>query len=378
VRRITLAFTRERERERGISAFHNYDSIISIENLLVSWQEFLKGKRKRKDVILFSMNLMDNIYSLHNDLKNRTYKHYQYKAFKVNDPKPRDIHKATVRDRLLHHAIYRILYPYFDKKFIYDSYSCRIGKGTHKAIYRFESFIRKVSKNNTKTCWVLKCDIKKFFANIDHNILKNILSKHIQDRDIFCLLNKIIDSFHTNTHISYGVYVPSDINSIYAMAEMTKHQYSNSAIARCEYCGLPLGNLTSQLLVNIYMNEFDQFMKHKLKVKYYIRYADDFVILSENKESLEDILEQMKEFLETKLKLNMHPDKISVKTITSGIDFLSWVHFPKHRILRTATKKRMFRNINENSKPNTIQSYLGMLSHGNGYKLENLIEKILL
>lgn len=340
MRRIILAFTRERERERGFSAFHNYDNIISVENLLVSWQEFLRDKKKRKDIVLFSMSLMDNIYSLHNDLKNKTYKHEHYKAFKINDPKPRDIHKALVGDRLLHHAIYRVLYPYFDKKFIYDSYSCRIGKGTHKAIYRFESFGRIVSKNNTKTCWVLKCDIRKFFANIDHNILKSILQKYIQDENILWLLSQIIDSFNTENR--------QDV-------------------------GLPLGNLPSQLLVNIYMNEFGQFVKHKLKIRYYIRYADDFVVLSQDKKYLENILEQMKKFLENHLKLNMHPDKVFIKTISSGVDFLGWVHFPKHRVLRTATKRRMFRNIKENKKLETISSYLGMLSHGNGFKLKNKI-----
>ncbi|MFA6571983.1 MAG: reverse transcriptase/maturase family protein [Bacteroidota bacterium] len=315
---------------------------------------------------------MSNVISLHTDLINKTYKHSNYEAFKINDPKPRDIHKARVRDRLLHHAIYRILYSYLDKKFIYDSYSCRVGKGTHKAIYRFESFIRKVSKNNTKTCWVLKCDIKKFFANIDHKILKEILSKTVFDKDTLWLLEQVIDSFYTNAHIHHGVYVQS--NTIYAIAKMKKYQYSNSAIAENEYRGLPLGNLTSQLLVNIYMNEFDQYVKHKLKVEYYIRYADDFVILSESKEYLENILEQMKEFLENKLKLNMHPDKVFIKTIVSGVDFLGWVHFPKHRVLRTATKRRMFRNIRENQKLNTVQSYLGMLSHGNTYKLREILK----
>src|ERR1035437_6094088 len=176
---------------------HKYDNIISIENLLLSWQEFLHDKKKRNDVIIFQSKLMDNIYSLHNDLKNKTYKHNNYEAFKINDPKPRDIHKASVKDRLCHHAIYRVLYPYFDKKFIYDSYSCRIEKGTHKAIYRFEDFIRKESKNNTKTCWVLKCDIRKFFASIDHGVLKSILAKHIEDVGTLDLLSKIIDSFHT-------------------------------------------------------------------------------------------------------------------------------------------------------------------------------------
>ncbi len=347
-----------------IQFIHTYKYIISIENLLLAWKEFLNGKKSRKDVLYFERNLMTNIFELHKELKNKTYKHSAYEAFKINDPKPRDIHKAKVRDRLLHHAIYRILYPYFDKKFIYDSYSCRAGKGTHKAIYRFESFVRKVSKNNTKTCWVLKCDIKKFFANIDHNILKEILSKCLFDTDTLWLLGEIIDSFYINTHINHGVYMQSDTLS--AIAENVSLK------------GLPLGNLTSQLLVNIYMNEFDQFVKHKLKVKYYIRYADDFVVLSENKEYLESILGEMKEFLKTKLKLNMHPDKVFIKTIFSGVDFLGWVHFPKYRVLRTATKKRMFRNVNKNSKPNAIQSYLGMLSHGNAYKLSNLIEKNLL
>ena len=292
---------------------------------------------------------MDNIYSLHNDLTNKTYKHGDYKAFKINDPKPRDIHKATVRDRLLHHAIYRILYPYFDQKFIYDSYSCRVGKGTHKAIYRFESFIRKVGQNNTKTCWVLKCDIKKFFANIDHDILKSILAKHIDVKESLWLLGQVIDSFQTP---------------------------SRQGLAGKR--GLPLGNLTSQLLVNIYMNEFDQFVKHKLKVKYYIRYADDFVVLSQDKKYLEDILEKMKEFLSNDLKLTMHPDKVFIKTITSGVDFLGWVHFPKHRVLRTATKRRMFRNLKQSPKEESRQSYLGMLSHGDGYKIKKEIELLIL
>ena len=337
---------------------HTYNIIISVVNLFLSWQEFSRDKKKRKFVILFSMNLMDNIFDLHSDLKNKTYKHNEYQAFKINDPKPRDIHKASVKDRLCHHAIYRILYPYFDKKFIYDSYSCRLGKGTHRAIYRFESFIRKVSKNGTQPCWVLKGDIKKFFANIDHQILKNILAKYIQDQDILYLLGNVINSFSSKAHISHGVYVP--------------HQHISPIVEMCH--GLPLGNLTSQLLVNIYMNEFDQFVKRELKIEYYIRYADDFVVLSQDKEYLENVLEQMKKFLGNHLKLTMHPDKVFIKTIYSGIDFLGWVHFAKHRVLRTSTKRRMFRRIEEvGKKMETIQSYLGMLSHGNAKKLQNKI-----
>ena len=285
---------------------------------------------------------MDHILDLHFDLKNRTYVHRGYKQFNISDPKPRNIHKASVRDRILHRAIYNKMYPFFDKIFISDSYSCRNHKGTHKALKRFTTFHRKASKNHTKTIWVLKCDIRKFFASIDQNILMNILAQYIPDKDILWLLSQIITSFHS---------IGNDT-------------------------GLPLGNLTSQLLVNIYMNKFDQFVKHKLKAKYYIRYADDFVILSDDKVLLENTLVSIKEFLVDKLKLFLHSNKVSIKTITSGVDYLGWIHFSDHRVLRTATKKRMFKNLKlREGKPETIQSYLGLLKHGNTHKLKQKISK---
>ena len=319
---------------------HTYDDIISIENLLEAWQEFVRGKRKRKDVQEFQLHLIDNIFSLYLDLKDKTYHHGPYYAFNISDPKPRNIHKATVRDRLLHHAIYRILYPYFDKKFISDSYSCRLNKGTHKANQQFQKYFRKVSKNNTGTCWVLKCDIRKFFANINHGILLEILKKHIPDEDAINLLKTIMKSFHS--------------------MESGK--------------GLPLGNLTSQLLVNIYMNEFDQFLKHKLKAKYYIRYADDFVLFGHDRLHLTLLLKEIDIFLNKELKLSLHPDKVYIKTYTSGVDFLGWVHFSDHRVLRTTTKKRMFRNLSGKS----VDSYRGLLKHGNAHTLRKIVDDIIL
>ncbi|MBI2676357.1 MAG: group II intron reverse transcriptase domain-containing protein [Candidatus Yanofskybacteria bacterium] len=238
---------------------------------------------------------------------------------------------------MLHHAIYRNLYPFFDRTFIFDSYSCRLNKGTHKSINRFQSFAYKVSKNHTQTAWILKCDIRKFFDNIDHEILLAILGRYIKNQDILWLLDGVIDSFSSNR---LGI-------------------------------GLPLGNLTSQLLVNIYMNEFDQFVKHKIKTKYYIRYADDFVILFEDKKWLEKILPKISEFLQSKLGLKLHADKVSIKTLASGVDFLGWVHFPDYRSVRTTTKKRMLRGVQRNRKKDeSIQSYLGLLSHGNAKGLE--------
>jgi RNA-directed DNA polymerase len=317
-----------------------YEHIISLENLLAAWQEFIKGKRSRKDVQQFELRLMQNIFSLHRDLAAKTYKHSLYEAFNISDPKPRNIHKANVRDRLLHHALYRVLYPFFDRTFIATSYSCRKGKGSHKALERFRAFACKVSKNHTQTLWVLKCDVRKFFASVDHQTLIAILETRILDKDILWLLSEIIGSFHAGN----------------------------------EGVGLPLGNLTSQLLVNVYMNEFDQFVKHILKARHYIRYADDFVILSTDKTWLEETLRHIEHFLWDELRLRLHPDKVSIRTFASGIDFLGWVHFPNHRVLRPATKRKMFRTIRQKEgKEETVQSYLGLMRHGNTRKLEQQV-----
>ncbi|MBI2065822.1 MAG: group II intron reverse transcriptase domain-containing protein [Candidatus Zambryskibacteria bacterium] len=329
----------------GIRLAHKYEHIISLENLLQAWKEFLNGKRSRKDVQIFERNLMSNIIALNRDLAGKTYRHSPYQAFNISDPKPRNIHKAAVRDRLLHHAIYRVLYPFFDRTFIHDSYSCRLEKGTHKAIEKFRSFAYVESQNHTRTVWILKCDIRKFFATIDHVVLKDILKHYIPDKDILWLLGQIVDSFQP---VKEGV-------------------------------GLPLGNLTSQLLVNIYMNEFDQFMKRELKFKHYIRFADDFVLLSSDKNKLEELLVSIRKFLDERLKLELHPDKVFIKTVASGVDFLGWVNFPDHRVVRTVTKKRAIKGIQaKEAKIETVQSYLGLLKHGNTNKLINKIKNDIL
>ncbi len=320
---------------------HTYQDIISPENLLEAWQEFVIGKKSRRDVQEFEQRLMSNIIALYDDLSTKTYAHAPYEAFNISDPKPRNIHKAMVRDRLLHHAIYRCLSPYFDAKFIADSYSCRLEKGTHKAIERFRTFAYGASQNHTKTVWVLQCDVRKFFASIDQMILLDIIGRSITDTDILWLIRQIVGSFSS----------------------------ARTAV------GLPLGNLTSQLFVNIYMNEFDQFVKHRLKLKRYIRYADDFVVLSPKKDQLQDLLPKIKEFLQNRLRLELHPNKVKLRTLASGVDFLGWVHFPDHRVLRPATKRRMLRRIGEvGGKVETMQSYLGLMGHGNAKKLQRGIE----
>jgi len=316
-----------------------YLEIIKIENLLVTWERFLRGKRHKRDVMIFQAKLADNLTDLYYSLANYTYTHGPCSAFNISDPKPRNIHKATVRDRLLHHLIYKELYPYFDKKFIYDVYSCRKNKGVHRALNRFRYFARKVSKNNSRTCYILKCDIQKFFANIDHQTLIKILKRHIGDPQIIWLIGRVIFSFHSSR---------LDI-------------------------GLPLGNLTSQLFVNIYMHEFDMYIKQELRIKYYIRYGDDFVILADNRENLNSLLLKIREFLQKELRLTLHKYKVCIKTYASGLDFLGWIHFPHYRQIRIATKRKIIRRLKGYPERQTVISYQGLLAHGNTYKLRKLV-----
>ena len=214
-------------------------------------------------------------------------------------------------------------------------------KGLHRALERFESLARKASRNNTRTCWILKCDIRKFFASVDHVILIAILRERITNSRLLDLLERVIRSFETR----HGK-------------------------------GIPLGNLTSQLFANVYMNELDYFVKHELRMKHYARYADDFVFLSHDRSELLGCLPKIASFLSGSLALDLHPNKVFIKTLASGVDFLGWVHFPHHRVLRTKTKQRMYKRIGHNPNRQSIESYLGLLSHGDAHGISKRLENL--
>lgn len=332
-----------------------FNKITDPETLFLAWREFKSGKNSKLDVISFEQNLEQNIFRLARDLHSKKYRHGGYEDFYISDPKLRHIYKASVLDRILHHSITSVLAPIFDKTFISNSFSCRVGKGTHKGVDTLRDMIRKESRNDTRACYILKCDVQKFFDSIDHRILLSLLSKTIKDEETLWLLNILVES-----------YVSSKSDLFYKK-------------------GVPIGNLTSQLFANIYMNEFDQFMKHKLKVKYYARYTDDFVIVSNDKVYLENLIIQISSYLSSNLSLNLHPNKVEIISYTKGVDFLGYVLFPRHTLLRKRTKKRILRNFNnkvllcregkiEKVKVEaTLNSYLGVLSHSDGYKFsENL------
>jgi RNA-directed DNA polymerase len=172
-----------------------FNKIINLENLFLAWSEFKRSKTSKPDVAEFELKLEQNIIQLHHDLRKGVYQHSPYKGFYITDPKVRHVHKAVVRDRVLHHAIFNTLNPPFEKSFINNSFSCQIGKGSHKGVETVQKILRKVSRNNTVPCYALKCDVKKFFDSINHNILLEILGRKIKEERTFSLITELIHSY---------------------------------------------------------------------------------------------------------------------------------------------------------------------------------------
>lgn len=329
-----------------------FEKMTSLEHLFQSWEYFKRGKHKRKDVQLFGRHLEDNIFQIQEDLSTLRYRHDCYKQFFVTDPKQRLISKASIKDRLVHQVVYGSLNEIMDKKFIYHSLSCRLGKGTRVGVTLLQSMIRKVSGNGTRHCYGLKMDIKRFFDSIDHLILKHLLRGYIQDDKVLKITDTIIDSFSST---SKGK-------------------------------GIPLGNVTSQLFANIYLHELDHYIKHTLHERYYLRYCDDFIILSNDECHLRCLITHIGEFLIKNLKLELHPKKVVLRKLSKGIDFIGYVFFAHHILMRTRTKQRMISRLEKScnallegrieavTMDQQLQSYLGILSHTNQHNLSQAIK----
>jgi len=274
-----------------------YNEICDIQNLIHAWLKARKGKTKKFYVIEFEKNLRENLLNLHEELKSQTYFPKPLETFILRDPKTRKISKADFRDRIVHHALIKVLEPIFDKTFIYDSCANRIGKGTLFAVKRFEKFQRKVTNNLTSEAFCLKADVKHYFQEVDREILLQIIEKKIADDKVVGLINLILDNFNENK-------------------------------------GMPLGNLTSQFFANVYLNELDYFVKHQLKAEYYIRYVDDFIILHQSKEQLEKWKNQINIFLKEQLKIELHSEKSKIVSLSFGIDFVGFRIFYHYKLLR--------------------------------------------
>ena len=339
-----------------------YEKLYSTENLVSAFKKARKGKSKKDYVINFESNLERNIAILQRDLRLKKYHPNKLKKFIVRDPKTRTIHSSIFRDRIVHHAIINIIQPIYEKIFIYDSFASRKNKGTHLAVKRFESFVRKVSSNGRKIKkpfnnnsikgYVLKADIKHYFATINHKVLLNILRKKINDEDFIELIKVVLDNFEGD-----------------------------------EGKGLPLGNYTSQFFANVYLNNLDYFVKHKLKAKYYIRYVDDFVILHKDRRVLIKYLEKIKKYIKF-LKLELHPDKSEIHALRNGITFLGYRIFYHYKLLRRRNikyfrsklnrKLELYRSgeIDEKKLKGFLDGWNGYSSFANTYNFNKNMEKV--
>jgi len=280
----------------------SYTQLCQFENIYRAYVQASRAKHYKSAILQYSANIEENLLQLRDELESKEYVHGEYRHFTVHDSKKRQIMSAPFKDRVMHHALCNIIDPIFDKGFIYDSYACRCEKGTHRAVKRLKKFLRCSEYRHT---YILKCDISKYFDSINHKILFRLIKKRINNKDVLTLLSTIINSANTETGV-----------------------------------GIPIGNLTSQLFANIYLNELDQFIKHKLRVKHYIRYMDDFVILDVDKKRLAEYRSTIGNFVREKLALTLHPYKSTISPVRLGVDFLGYRIFEHHTKLRKSTVKR--------------------------------------
>lgn len=286
-----------------------YERIFSWENLLLAYRKASRGKRGKPIVAVFEHSLEENLLALKNELKEKIYYPGHYVSFTIHEPKRRLISAAPFRDRVVHHALCNIIEPIFEHRFIRDSYANRVGRGTHRALDRCQQFARRYR-------YVLQCDIKQFFPSIDHEILRCLLSRAITDSDMMWLVDRILES-------GEGVLSEEYTMSWFAGDDLF-------AVNRPR--GLPIGNLTSQFWANCYLNAFDHFVKRELQCKGYLRYVDDFLLFSNDKNMLWKWREALVKRL-VGLRLTMQPG-VHPRPVTEGIPFLGFVIYPNHRRLK--------------------------------------------
>jgi RNA-directed DNA polymerase len=308
-----------------------YESIVDMDNLRRADKLAQRGKSKQYGVLAHQSQPETNLFLLHEMLLNRTYKTSEYTTFMVYEPKEREVFRLPYfPDRIAHHAIMNVLEPVFVSRFSANTYSCIKGRGIHAASRAVRSALKDVSG----TTYCLKFDIKKFYPSIDHQILKELLRRKIKDQDLLWLLDEIIDS------------AP----------------------------GLPIGNYLSQYFANFYLTYFDYWIKEDLKVKYYFRYADDIVILMDNKPDLHKILTQCREYLQTELKLQVKENYQVFPVRSRGIDFVGYRMYHTHTLLRKRIKKNFARMLAKSRNKASIDSYMGWAKHAD---TKHLLKKLL-
>jgi len=326
---------------------HNnlWDKFISFNNLYSAFLKAKKSKSKSKDVIDFKYNLESELFQIQDQLINKKYMCSDYFMFKIFEPKERLIKALPFKDRVVQHALCNIIGPIFDRTFIFNSYACRKDKGTHAAL---KDIRKDVQLHFNLEGYSFKSDIRKYFPSMDHMILKEIIANKIRDKNMIWLINLIIDSDHSDFGVNKGI---------------------------------PIGNLTSQLFANIYLNELDKFVKHGLKAKYYYRYVDDFIIFSNSKKELHTYKRKIKYFLHKSLFLDIPNKKTNIYLIKDGVDFVGYKVFTTHTRLRRTNILKFVRRTKRLIKcfkkeaisiiqlESSISSFLGYIKHADTYFL---------
>ena len=288
--------------------------------------------------------------------------------FAARKPKLREIFAADFRDRVVHHILVDYLERIWERIFIYDSYACRKEKGTHVAIKRLQKFIRQSSKNGKVRVYYLQLDVKNFFTSIDKKILFDIIKKKIVDPEVLWLAQTIIFWDCTKS------FILKDREGV--VGKIPSHK---SLFGKDNKCGLPIGNLTSQFFANVYMDQLDQYVKHTLKAKYYVRYVDDFVILDSDRDRLVKMQDDIGKFLKEHLLLQLHPTRRKLLPVTNGIDFLGYIVRHNYILIRNRVINNLmtkYRKFVDGGKKDidgfrdSLASYLGHLKHANVYRLK--------
>jgi retron-type reverse transcriptase len=343
-----------------------YSTLCSYENLYLAWRKARKRKTLKDYVIEFESDLDGNLKRLQHELETFTYSPNPLTTFVIRDPKTRRISASHFRDRVVHHALCNIIEPILSKNFIYDSFANQKGKGTHLAIMRFEQFLRKIRVQNAvlrgggqhklfhkefSYGYALKADVRHYFDTVDHETLLKIIEHKIKDKNTLWLIKTILKNHKTEIAGK----------------------------------GMPIGNLTSQFFANVYLNELDQFIKHQLMVKCYLRYVDDFVILHRNRRILEKWKVAIDIFLRDILKIELHPDKTRIINLENGMTLLGFRVFYYYRLLKKSNAKRIlkrlerFRQLYNNGRmkrEDVIQSFEGWFAYAEFANTYNFRRKI--
>jgi RNA-directed DNA polymerase len=325
---------------------HLYQQITDFGNLHQAYLKARRNKRYRPEVLAFSANLERELLQLKRELITHTYRTGPYRRFLVHEPKERQVAALPFRDRVIHHALCNVIGPIVEATFIHDSYACRPGKGTHAGADRVTQFLRQAQRQCHRV-WVLKGDISRYFPSVNHAILLSIIKRKIACPETAQLIKEILESWHAEGKPGKGI---------------------------------PIGNLTSQLWANLYLNELDQFVKHELKCRWYVRYMDDWIILNGDKAELKRIKAEIADFLDAHLALQLNT-KTGVFPAAQGINFLGYRIWATHRLLRKRSIKRMKRRLKRFQRgyasgsieldyiTASIMSWLGHAAHANTYHL---------